>query len=123
MSAISLSQLSKGFGWGARRLQALDSVSFEVPDAGVYGLLGLNGAGKSTLLRMICGLILPDKGGIRLFGEAANPHTRKKLGALIDSPTFYPFMTARQFLFLLTDTSGVRADIESVLKRVDLVGA
>lgn len=120
MSAISLSRLSKGFGRGGSRVLALDDVSLDVPDSGVYGLLGPNGAGKSTLLRIICGLVRQDAGEVLLFGKAAGSHSRNQLGALIDSPTFYPFMTARQFLVMLADVAGVRANCDALLKLVDL---
>lgn len=123
MSAITLSNVSKSFGWGEARIQALTDVSLEVPQAGVFGLLGPNGAGKSTLLRIICGMIRADKGRVNLFGVQADPKGRAKLGTLIDSPTFYPFMSAMQFLTTLADVSGVRPDIDALLRRVDLVHA
>lgn len=120
MSAISLTRLSKGFGLVGRQIRALDDVSLDVPESGVYGLLGPNGAGKSTLLRIICGLVRQDEGEVTLFGQPAGSRTRNKLGALIDSPTFYPFMTARQFLGMLADVAGVQSKPDSLLKLVDL---
>ncbi|MDO1585614.1 ABC transporter ATP-binding protein [Rhizobium oryzicola] len=123
MTAIELNDVSKSFGFGATRIHALEALSLSIPSQGVYGLLGPNGAGKSTLLRMICGLVRPDRGGISLFGEPAGPPTRARLGALIDAPTFYPFMTAREFLAMLASVSGVRADVPALLRRVDLTRA
>lgn len=123
MTAISLSRLSKGFGRGGGRIRALDQISLDIPDSGVYGLLGPNGAGKSTLLRIICGLIRQDEGNVNLFGEPAGARSRRQLGALIDSPTFYPFMSATQFLVMLGHVSGVRPEIDALLKLVDLTRA
>lgn len=123
MTAISLSRLSKGFGRGGGQIRALDEISLDIPDSGVYGLLGPNGAGKSTLLRIICGLIRQDEGNVSLFGEPACARSRRHLGALIDSPTFYPFMSATQFLVMLAQVSGVRPEIGALLKLVDLTRA
>ncbi|MFD1744123.1 ABC transporter ATP-binding protein [Rhizobium helianthi] len=120
MNAISLFEVSKRFGWGERQVQALTAVSLDVPEAAVYGLLGPNGAGKSTLLRIICGLIKADHGQISLFEKPADAQGRAKLGTLIESPTFYPYMTAAQFLAVLANVSGLRPDLDVLFRRVDL---
>jgi ABC-2 type transport system ATP-binding protein len=121
MAAIAIEGVSKCFGRGGDAVQALDGLSLVIPDAGVYGLLGPNGAGKSTLLRIVTGLVHADAGSVELFGAPACPASRRRLGAFIESPTFYPFLTARGLLAVLARTSGAPADdSDSLLRRVGL---
>ena len=123
MSAIELDGISKRFLGRGGEVQALDTLSLEIPRGGVFGLLGPNGAGKSTLLRIITGLVHQDKGNVRLLGEAAGPAARRRLGALIDAPIFYPFLTARELLRVLALTSHVTSDPLPLLHRVGLAKA
>jgi ABC-2 type transport system ATP-binding protein len=124
MSAIEVLEVSKCFGRGEGAVQALDRLSLSIPSAGVYGLLGPNGAGKSTLLRIVTGLVHADAGSVGLFGAPACPASRRRLGALIEAPTFYPFLTARELLRVLAATSGATVeDHSALLARVGLAGA
>jgi ABC-2 type transport system ATP-binding protein len=116
MSAIELTAISKRFG----PVQALDNLTLTIPKGGVFGLLGPNGAGKSTLLRIICGLVHADAGTVRLLGEEAGMASRQRLGALIDAPLYYPFLTARELLTVLARTSSIAADPQPLLERVGL---
>jgi ABC-2 type transport system ATP-binding protein len=123
MNALDLAGISKRFGRGAGQVLALDDLSLRIPQGGVFGLLGPNGAGKSTLLRIVAGLVHPDRGSVHILGEEAGPTARRRLGALIDAPIFYPFLTARELLTVLARTSHVAADPEPLLHRVGLDGA
>lgn len=121
--AISVSNIEKNFGSGSRASKALDGLSLSVPQGSVYGLLGANGAGKSTLLRIIAGLIQPDRGSVRILGEAADVKSRRRLGMLIESPTFYPYLTAREHIEMfawLTDTGAL---VDPLLRRVGIANA
>jgi len=123
MSAIELAGISKRFATGSGAVQALDTLTLSVPKGGVFGLLGPNGAGKSTLLRVITGLVHADQGSVRLLGEAAGPASRRRLGALIDAPLFYPFLSAREVLTVLARTSQVTPDLPPLLQLVGLADA
>ena len=125
MPAVEVLEVSKCFGRGESAVQALDRLSLSIPSAGVYGLLGPNGAGKSTLLRIVTGLVHADSGSVGLFGAPACPASRRRLGALIEAPTFYPFLTARELLRVLAATSGAAGgeDHDALLARVGLAGA
>ncbi|MCJ8238351.1 ABC transporter ATP-binding protein (plasmid) [Rhizobium sp. SSM4.3] len=118
--AIDFVSVHKGFGRGASAVQALDGLSLSIPRGVVYGLLGPNGAGKSTLLRILAGLLRPDRGEVRIFGDAATPAGRRRLGMLIEAPSFYPFLTAREHLRILADSSATSSLVEPVLKRIGL---
>jgi ABC-2 type transport system ATP-binding protein len=119
MGAIELSGVSKRYG----SVQALDDLSLVIPEGGIFGLLGANGAGKSTLMRIVAGLVFPDAGDVRLFGQAASPAGHRCLGAFVESASFYPFLTAAQTLGVLADTSGVKVAAASLLERVGLAAA
>src|SRR5438034_8934999 len=85
--------------YGARL--ALDGLDLSVPSGVVYGFLGPNGAGKTTTMRLLTGLIHPDAGSIELLGKPFGRRDRHRLfdvGALIESPSFYPFLSGRQDL-------------------------
>ncbi|MES2444308.1 MAG: ABC transporter ATP-binding protein [Pseudomonadota bacterium] len=123
MSAIELAGITKRFATSGGGVLALDNLTLTVPQGGVFGLLGPNGAGKSTLLRIIAGLVRPDRGKVRLLGEEASPAARRRLGALIESPLFYPFLSARELLVVLARTSQVAADPLPLLHLVGLDGA
>ena len=118
--AIAFRSVSKSFGRGGGAIQALDGLSLSIPRGVVYGLLGPNGAGKSTLLRILAGLLRPDSGEIRIFGEPASPAQRARLGMLIESPSFYPFLTAREHLQMLARGTGTLGHVEPVLRRIGL---
>ncbi|SFW69967.1 ABC-2 type transport system ATP-binding protein [Amycolatopsis australiensis] len=87
----------------------------------VYGFLGPNGAGKTTTLRMLLGLIRPTSGRVRLFGAGPGPASLARVGALIEGPAFYPYLSGRANLRVLADHAGVpRARVDGVLDVVSL---
>lgn len=80
---------------------AVDDLNLLVPAAGVYGFLGPNGAGKTTAIRMLLGLIRPNAGEVRLFGQSLNGNHRSvmcRVGALVEAPSLYPHLTGRENL-------------------------
>ena len=80
---------------------AVDDLNLLVPAAGVYGFLGPNGAGKTTAIRMLLGLIRPDAGEVRLFGQPLRSNHRalmSRVGALVEAPSLYPHLTGRENL-------------------------
>lgn len=80
---------------------AVDDLNLLVPAAGVYGFLGPNGAGKTTAIRMLLGLIRPNAGEVRLFGQSLNGNhlsVMRRVGALVEAPSLYPHLTGRENL-------------------------
>jgi ABC-2 type transport system ATP-binding protein len=107
--AVETKGLSKRFG--VRR--AVDQVDLAVPARGVYGFLGPNGAGKSTTLRMLLGLVRPTSGSMRIATAA--------VGALIEGPAFYPFLSGRHNLRSLASRARVpKTRVDEVLALVEL---
>ena len=86
MDAIKTAGLSKAYG----KKLAVNCLEMTVPEGAIYGFIGENGAGKSTTQKMICGLLLPSKGEISLFGKPANDAAiRERMGVLIENPGVY----------------------------------
>jgi ABC-2 type transport system ATP-binding protein len=113
--------LTKAYG----PLTAVDHVDLRVSRGDVYGLLGPNGAGKTTLMRMIFGLITPDDGQVEIRGVPVQPEPQRALdrvAGFIETPRFYPYLSARKNLQLLSRLDGrPRGDrIDEVLDLVDL---
>lgn len=95
--AIRIQNLVKRYGTRA----ALDGLDLEVPQGVIYGFLGPNGAGKTTTMRVLVGLIRADDGEVSLFGEPydrSKRHLLHRVGALIEQPAFYPYLSARDNL-------------------------
>ena len=104
------------------RIVAVDRLSLRVRRGEVYGFLGPNGAGKTTTLRMLLGLVRPTSGSAFVLGAPpGSPESLARVGALIESPTFYPFLSGRDNLRVLARYSDTpEARIEAVLEEVDL---
>ena len=85
-----------------RHFKALDGLSMYVPKGAIYGLVGRNGAGKTTLIRLICGLQAPTSGGYSLYGignkEKRITRSRRRMGAVVETPSIYLNMTAEDNL-------------------------
>ena len=123
---LETQKLVKRYG----RLTAVNGLDMEVRRGDVFGLLGPNGAGKSTTLRMILGLIWPSSGSISLFGSPLTlAHRRallQRVGAIIEQPAFYPYLSGRQNLRVAAryagqpNTKELRARIDEVLALVGL---
>ncbi len=121
---IQAESLSKAFG----TLTAVDGVSFEVREGEIFGLLGPNGAGKTTTINMICGVLKPDAGHVRLAGKDvwAEPRAAKRLlGVVPQEIAVYEDLTARDNLAFWGSLyrlrgSGLRRRIAEVLERVGL---
>jgi ABC-2 type transport system ATP-binding protein len=104
--------------------RALDGLDLVVDEGGVHGFLGPNGSGKTTTIRMLLGLIRADAGQLRLFGRpvpAELPEVVGGIGALVETPLFFPDFSGRRNLRLLAQTAGVpRARVEECLELVGL---
>ena len=101
--ALATQGLAKRYGSRV----ALDGLDLRVPEGVVYGFLGPNGAGKTTTMRILTGLIRPDAGQVELLGRPFGRRDRRRLfdvGALIESPAFYPFLSGRENLRALAAT-------------------
>jgi ABC-type multidrug transport system ATPase subunit len=116
---IETRELSKRYG---ERIVAVDRLTLRVRRGEVYGFLGPNGAGKTTTLRMLLGLVRPTSGNAVVLGAApGSPESLARAGALIETPTFYPFLSGRDNLRVLARYSGTpETRIETVLEEVDL---
>jgi ABC-2 type transport system ATP-binding protein len=109
-------------------VHAVDGVSLTVRRGEVFGFLGPNGAGKTTTIGMILGVISPTSGTVRLFGRELRGNERQllsRVGALIEVPTFYPYLGARDNLLLLARLHGGvgRRRVEDVLRMTQLTSA
>ncbi|GAA3566019.1 ABC transporter ATP-binding protein [Amycolatopsis ultiminotia] len=118
MSApVETERLTKRYG----RIAAVDGLDLTVLPGEVYGFLGPNGAGKTTTLRMLLGLTRPSAGSLRLFGRPPGAGSLARVGALIEGPAFYPYLSGRQNLLVMAGHAGVlRSRVDAVLETVDL---
>ena len=116
---LSLKDLTKKYG----TLTAVDSLSFTIEKGNVYGILGPNGSGKSTTLGMVLNVVNKTSGEFAWFGGNTETHEAlKKVGAIIEHPNFYPYMTAVQNLALVCKIKDVPSDkIEENLEIVNLL--
>jgi ABC-2 type transport system ATP-binding protein len=119
--AIRVQGLVKSYG--ARR--ALNGLDLEVRQGLVYGFLGPNGAGKTTTMRILTGLIRADSGTVELFGRPVRWLDRDplfRIGALVEAPAFYPYLSGRDNLRVLAGTGATAAQgrIDAVLAQVHL---
>jgi ABC-2 type transport system ATP-binding protein len=102
---------------------AVDQLSLRVPRGGVFGFLGPNGSGKTTTMGMLLGLVHPTSGDARIFGDPArHAATLRRVGAMVESPTFYPYLSGRANLRYFQgisehDTPG---EVDRLLDVVDL---
>jgi ABC-type multidrug transport system ATPase subunit len=118
--AVATHGLRKAYG----HTVALDGLDLAVPTGVVYGFLGPNGAGKTTTIRCLLGLIHPDAGTMELLGAPYTGHDRRRLfdvGALIESPSFYPYLSGRDNLRVIAST-GPRPAAGRVDELLELVG-
>ncbi|OYX51848.1 MAG: ABC transporter ATP-binding protein [Alphaproteobacteria bacterium 32-64-14] len=125
-AALETSGLGKSYGRGASAVSALGALDLSIPKGIVYGVLGPNGAGKSTLLRLALGLVKPSRGSVRLLGEQTiDARVLRRVGAMIEAPALYPFLTARETMHAFARYSGLNdpAREDAVLARVGLTGA
>jgi ABC-2 type transport system ATP-binding protein len=115
---VSSTHLTKSYG---DRL-AVDDVSLTVRRGEVYGFLGPNGAGKTTTLRMLLGLVRPTSGSATVLGHApGDAAATSRIGALIEGPGFYPYLSGRDNLRVMARYSGTpEAEVDEALERVDL---
>src|SRR5467141_2425818 len=116
---VETHSLTKRYGSG---VLAVDSVDMSVRRGEVYGFLGPNGAGKTTTLRMLVGLIRPTSGTVTVAGHApGDPAGLAKIGSLIEGPGFYPYLSGRENLRVVSDLVGVsHKRVEEILDLVDL---
>jgi|TARA_B110000305_G_scaffold12132_1_gene11451 ABC-type multidrug transport system ATPase subunit len=126
--AIKTSSLTKQFG----SQKAVSSIDLSVPKGSVFGFLGPNGSGKTTTIRMILGLAAASKGEIELLGHPIPKeleHALPKVGALVEGPAFYPYMSGRNNLIRIdsadrNSTASTRKQrVDGALERVGLTNA
>ncbi len=118
---VKVANLTKHFG----QLTAVDDLSFSVQSGDVYGFLGQNGAGKSTSIRMLLTLITPTSGHIELFGYNLQTHRKEilqQIGAVIEKPDVYKYLSAYQNLKLFAKLSGVQASNAMLMEQLEMVG-
>ncbi len=115
---LTVSNLTKKFGY----LTAVKDLSFSIEKGNVYGILGPNGSGKSTTLGIVLNVVNLTSGSFTWFdGKTTTHDALKKVGAIIERPNFYPYMSALKNLKLVCKIKGVSEDkIEDTLKLVGL---
>lgn len=114
---LSIKNLNKKFGY----VHAVKNVSLEIHKGNVYGILGPNGSGKSTTLGIVLNVVNKTSGDFSWFSGKMDTHEAlKKVGAIIERPNFYPYMTAYQNLELVCKIKG--ASINKITEKLELVG-
>lgn len=118
---IEVKNLSKQF----KEVKAVNGLNINVYRGDVFGFLGPNGAGKSTTIRMLLSLITPAEGEIRIFGKELNSNRREilsKIGAIVEKPDFYGYLSAYKNLEILGKISGTQIPKKRIMEVLELVG-
>ena len=118
---INVNSLYKHFN----EVKAVNGISFTVGKGDVYGFLGPNGSGKSTTIRMLLSLIRPDSGNIEIFGKELSDHKHmilSRVGALIEKPDFYEYLSAERNLWLLARYGGFDIPATRISEVLEMVG-
>jgi len=114
---LTVSNLTKKFG----HLTAVKDLSFTIEKGNVYGILGPNGSGKSTTLGIVLNVVNKTSGAFSWFNGATSTHEAlKKVGAIIERPNFYPYMTAKQNLSLVCKIKEVSS--QKIEEKLEIVG-
>ena len=108
-----------------KNFKALGGLTMHVPKGSIYGFVGRNGAGKTTLIRMVCGIQFPTSGNFELYGvkntDKKISDIRRKMGAVIETPSIIPYLNARENLKMQYDIMGM-PDYKGIDELLDLVG-
>lgn len=113
---LEIKNLTKKFG----SLTAVDDLNLTVEKGNVYGLLGPNGSGKSTTLGMVLNVVNPTSGHWKWFGKEPSTDSLKKVGAIIERPNFYPYLSAEKNLEIVARIKG--ADFTKIDEKLKVVG-
>lgn len=113
---LEINNLSKKFG----KLIAVNNLNLTVDKGNVYGLLGPNGSGKSTTLGMILNVVNPSEGNWLWFGKEHSTDSLKKVGAIIERPNFYPYLSAQKNLEIVAQIKG--APYSKIEEKLEIVG-
>ncbi len=118
---VDINSVEKSYGL----TQVINHCSFKIFEGEIYGLLGINGAGKTTLMKMILRLQQIDKGSIYVLGQKVsnNPEYLSNIGSVIENPTFYEHLNARELLSMHLCYMQKKADISEILHLVGLENA
>ena len=111
MNAVEIENIHKSFPghWGKGGVYAVKGVSLSIAQGSVYGLIGPNGSGKSTIMKALVGLLSPDEGSCRVFGQPATAASnRKEIGFLPENPYFYKFLTGEETVRFYGRLCGLR---------------
>jgi len=116
-SILSIKNLHKRYG----KIHAVNNVSLEIQKGNVYGILGPNGSGKSTTLGIVLNVVNKTSGEYSWFGETFETHEAlKKVGAIIERPNFYPYMSAKENLELVCKIKNI--NYSKVDEKLEIVG-
>ena len=118
---VTVTGLTKQF----KNLTAVEDLSFSVNEGDVYGFLGQNGAGKSTTIRMLLTLIAPTKGRVEIFGKELTANRNEilsQVGAVIEKPDVYKYLSAYENLKLFARLSGIKITEERLMEQLEKVG-
>lgn len=118
---IEIANLNKRF----KSIVAVNDLNLKVLKGDVFGFLGPNGAGKSTTIRLLLSLISPDSGTINIFGESLKEQRKKilgKVGAIVEKPDFYNYLTGYKNLEILSKLSGTKVKRSRIYELLELVG-
>ncbi|MDR0386015.1 MAG: ABC transporter ATP-binding protein [Prevotellaceae bacterium] len=118
MNVLTINGITKYY----RSITALENVSFSVPENAIYGILGPNGSGKTTILGIVTDVLRPFSGSYKYFdGSKPVNEIRKDMGVLLETPNFYPYLSACQNLNIVAKIKGCNTDeIPEALKKVNL---
>ena len=118
MPVLTTKSLSKNYG----KIKAVDKLDMTIEAGNVYGILGPNGSGKTTTLGLILGILQASEGEFSWFDNEFGDQTRKKIGSILETPNFYPYMNALDNLEIIRHIKGpeVKADFDELLELVNL---
>lgn len=116
-TVLSIKNLTKHYG----RVKAVQELSLDVQRGNVFGILGPNGSGKTTTLGILLDVINKTSGEFSWFGQPPTKEMRKRIGAILETPIFYPYLSAAKNLEIVAEIKGApKENIDPVLKRVEL---